>query len=138
MNRLAPLLLFLSGCSTLPTISPADLPRELAKGPCVVMFCKPLCPPCDAQAAELSGITGEFPMIRFVKVYAYDELIRPTDANMVKRYNLKWTPTTVLHVNGHHVSEWVRYKGANAIRPALEAVKAGKVVCTPEGCKVVE
>lgn len=124
------------GCASVPEITPDRLPEVVAKGITVVEFGKDLCPPCDTQADILAQLAQENPDICFVKVKAFNALIQPTDSAMVREYNIQWTPTTVLLVDGHEVYRWVTLHGRDAFDPVLEAVKSGKMVCTPEGCKV--
>jgi len=130
------LALLLAGCSTLPEISPTELPAFVSKGPTVVMFTKPMCPPCNVQEAILADLAREFPNIRFGKVYAYNALIQPTDSWMVNIYNLKWTPTTVFQVDGKQVCRWITLHDKNQIWPILKAVDTGQLECTPEDCRV--
>ena len=130
------LFIFLTGCATLPTIRPADLPAFVKTGPTVVMFSKDLCPPCDTQEAILADLVKEFPTIRFAKVKAYNALILPTDANMVEYYSLKWTPTTVFQVDGREVGRWITLHGRGQVWPVLQAFATGYLECTPNGCRV--
>lgn len=129
-------LLFLPGCSTLPTIRPADIPAFVATGSTVVMFSKDICPPCDAQGAILAELAKQFPMIRFGQVKAYDALIQPTDLSMVEYYDLKWTPTTVFSVDGREVCRWITLHGRDQFWDVLQAFATGYLECTPEGCRV--
>ena len=113
------LFFMLAGCSTLPEVRPAELPAFVQTGPTVVMFTKPVCPPCDVQEAILAGLAVGFPEINFGKVYAYNFLIQPTDPWMVNVYNLQWTPTTVFQVDGVEVCRWVTLAGEDQIQPVL-------------------
>jgi len=114
-------VLLLAGCSgSLPEIAPGDVPafvrtHRLA----VVMFSKDLCPPCDVQESYLAMSAQELPGVAFAKVKAYDGLIRPTDANLVRGYSLEWTPTTVLHLDGKEIYRWTTLHGRDALDPVL-------------------
>lgn len=130
------LLVLCMGCSTIQTLKPEQVPPFMCEGNRVVMYSKDLCPPCDTQEDILAKLAPDFPTIKFAKVKAYNALIMPTDEALVKSVGLKWTPTTVLYVDGHEVCRWVMLHWEQDIRPALEAVRDGKVKCTPDGCKV--
>ena len=131
-------LLFLSGCSSIPSIAPNQLSSVSFKNNItVVMFCKDMCPPCDTQASILFDLSKEFPKVKFVKVKAYNLLFEPTNETVVEKYNLKWTPTTVLLIDDHEVYRWITLHGAGQIRPILQAASEGRIECTSVGCKIV-
>ena len=126
-------LLLLAGCQTLPTVRPADLPAFVGNGTSVIMFTKDVCPPCDVQEGILAGLATGFPRIKFGKVYAYDAFIQPTDSNMVDAYNLKWTPTTILQVDGKEACRWTTLHGRDQMWPMLRAFDSGYFVLGPDG-----
>lgn len=131
-------ILLCVGCSSIPSITPSQLPGIVAKNKVVVvMFCKDMCPPCETQASVLFDLAKEFPTVKFVRVKAYDSSLTPTDEKMVEKYNLKWTPTTVLHVNGEDVYAWVTFHGADQIRPMLSAAVENRLRCAPAGCEII-
>jgi len=125
------------GCTSVPTIQPSRLPNFVARGATVVMFTKPMCPPCDTQSAILESLSREFPTIKFAKVYDFNSMLEPTDAKMVSKYNIKWTPTTVLQLRGNGVYVWITLHGADQIRPILNAIVEGRVIWKTEGCEIV-
>jgi len=127
------LLIFLVGCSTLPTIRPADLPAFVQTGPTVVMFTKPLCPPCDIQEIILVDLAKDFPSIKFGKAYAYDAFIQPTDLWMVTTYDLKWTPTVVFQVDGQEACRWITLHSRDQLWPVLRAFTTGYLEMGPDG-----
>ena len=137
LTILAMLMFLIMGCTSIPTIQPSQLPNFVSRGATVVMFTKPMCPPCDTQSAILESLSKEFPTIKFAKVYAFNSMLEPTDAKMVIKYDIKWTPTTVLQLKSNGVYVWITFHGADQIRPILNAIVEGRVIWTPEGCEII-
>ena len=131
------ILMVFTGCAAIPEITAAQFGQATSTGTVVVMFSKDFCPPCDVQESELAKLKAEFPSARFVMYKAYDILIQPVDAGIVKRFKLEWTPTTVIMYDGHEVARWTTYHSIDNIRPVLQAIVDGRVICTPEGCHII-
>lgn len=106
------------GCSSISEIKATDF-NLTQKGIVVVMFCKDMCPSCDTQSSILSEISKEYPLVKFYKVKAYNMFLEPTNKDMVEAFDLKWTPTTVLLIEGKEVYRWTTLHSKDSITTIL-------------------
>ncbi len=99
----------------LPGPEPSREEVDQMEGPVVVEFGAPWCPHCQALAPVLSGLLGQYPAVRHIKVE--DGKGRP----LGRSFRVKLWPTLVFLRDGQ-VFKQVSRPPADEVRDGLEAI----------------